>query len=40
MIVEVLIVVQLALYAQPDAKIANGVYWTQFWLDVAAKILG
>jgi len=22
----------LALFAQPDAKIANGIYWTHFWL--------
>lgn len=22
--------IQVALYAQPDAKIANGMYWTEF----------
>jgi len=24
--------IQLALYAQPDAKIANGIYWTGVWV--------
>lgn len=32
-------VLQVALYAQPDAKVANGVYWTEFWLHIAEKIL-
>lgn len=32
--------VSLALFAQPDAKIANGVYWTNFWLDLASKLIG
>lgn len=30
-----LYLVQLALFAQPDAKIANGIYWTRVWLTLA-----
>lgn len=32
-------IIQTALYCQPDAKIANGIYWFNFWLNVASKIL-
>lgn len=31
--------VQKFLYAQPDAKVANGVYWTNVWIGVAATLL-
>lgn len=31
--------IQVALYAQPDAKIANGMYWTDFWLRLATALI-
>jgi hypothetical protein len=31
-------VAQVALYCQPDAKLANGIYWTNFWMDLATKL--
>lgn len=31
--------IQVALYAQPDAKIANGMYWTDFWLRLATALV-
>ena len=32
-------IVQLALFAQPDAKIANGIYWTRVWLSLAIGLV-
>jgi len=29
----------MALFAQPDAKIANGIYWTEFWLNLVGKFI-
>lgn len=33
-------VVQVALYCQPDAKIANGLFWTEFWFNLLLRIVG
>jgi hypothetical protein len=38
-IMKIATVAQLALYCQPDAKIANGMYWTNFWLNLATSLL-
>ena len=27
-------ILTIALYAQPDAKVANGIFWTNFWLSI------
>ena len=29
----------LALCAQPDAKVANGMYWTNVWLMIARNLI-
>lgn len=39
LIAKLAFVAQMALFAQPDVKIANGIYWTEFWLHLAAKLL-
>ena len=31
--------ITLALCTQPDAKIANGMYWANFWLTLLNNIL-
>ena len=31
--------IALALCTQPDAKIANGMYWTNFWLTLLQSLL-
>lgn len=36
---KILFAIQLALYVQPDAKVANGLYWTEFWINISANIL-
>lgn len=28
------------LYFQPDAKVANGIFWANRWLGVATTLLG
>jgi hypothetical protein len=38
-IMKIATVAQVALYCQPDAKVANGCYWFNFWMDLATKIL-
>lgn len=30
---------QTILYLQPDAKVQNGIYWANFWLDTARWLL-
>ena len=30
--------VSIALYAQPDAKLANGIFWTEFWVKLALQL--
>lgn len=32
--------IQKFLYAQPDAKVANGIFWANRWLGVATTLLG
>jgi len=39
MIYHVITVANIALYAQPDAKVANGLFWCHFWLDLAISII-
>lgn len=39
MIVKVAIIIQTVLYLQPDAKLANGVYWAKFWMNLATSIV-
>lgn len=36
----VIFLVELALFAQPDAKVANGIYWTNFWLGIIGRLVG
>lgn len=36
---KILYTIQVALYVQPDAKVANGVFWTKFWIGILAAIL-
>lgn len=38
-IMKIATIAQVALYCQPDAKIANGMYWTEFWLNLATTLL-
>lgn len=39
MLVTIAMAAQTALFCQPDAKVANGMYWTEFWLTLCAGIL-
>lgn len=39
MLYQLLYVAQMALAAQPDAKMANGLHWLGFWLKMAAIII-
>lgn len=33
------VMLQVMLFCQPDAKVANGMYWFNFWLNLASKLV-
>lgn len=39
LVAKIAIAIQFALYCQPDAKVANGIYWAEFWWHLARRIL-
>jgi hypothetical protein len=40
LVVKIAIIIQVVLYCQPDAKIANGMYWADFWLNLVQRFVG
>lgn len=39
LVMKIVAIAQTVLYLQPDAKLANGVYWTKFWIALATQLV-
>lgn len=39
LVIKIATVVQTVLYCQPDAKIANGMFWAEFWMKLLWSIV-